>query len=200
MSDVACWPTARGSTADRVFGNCGGGFTGYNCSGTSASSLLNPTGVAIDSAGDLYVADWNTSRVLEYDAPLTTDAVADRVFGQPNFTSSVCAFPPTASSLCNPTGVGVDSSGNLYVADAGNSRVLEYDSPPTTNTTADRVFGQGGSFATNTCNNGGITANSLCSPSGVSVDFSGNLYVADTDNHAIRKVKVATGVVSTVIG
>src|SRR6266545_639200 len=73
--------------ADRVFGQ-GGSFTSGQChlGGTSASSLCIPKGAAVDSAGNLYIV--NGHRVLEYDSPLTTDAVADRVFGQGgSFTS-----------------------------------------------------------------------------------------------------------------
>src|SRR5438034_10735484 len=76
-----------------------------------------------------------------------------------------------------------------YVADAGEEGVLEYGTPLTTGcaggTTADRVFGQGGSFTSNLCNNGGLSANSLCSPRHVALDGAGNLYVADTDNNRV---------------
>jgi len=87
----------------------------------------------VDGDGNLYVADEGNSRVLEYDSPLTTDTVADRVFGQGgSFTtgSTTCNLP-SASSLCRPEGVALDGDGNLYVADLFNSRVLEYDSPLT---------------------------------------------------------------------
>ena len=59
--------------------------------------------------------------------------------------------PATAEGLCFPEGVAVDGSGHLYVADTDNNRVLEYDTP-LTKSTADRVFGQGGSFTTGECN------------------------------------------------
>jgi hypothetical protein len=89
--------------------------------------------VAVDAAGNLYVADKSNSRVLEYDAPLATDTVADRVFGQGSLTSSsgcnLGLASPSANSLCNPWGVAVDAAGNLYVGDQGNNRVLEYDVP-----------------------------------------------------------------------
>src|SRR5438128_2487525 len=95
--------SSAGTEADRVFGQ-GGIFTSNTCNlgGISASSLCDPTGV-VDAAGNLYVADSVNGRVLEYDSPLTTDTVADRVFGQPDFTSGgfPCA-PPSASSLCSP--------------------------------------------------------------------------------------------------
>ena len=138
----------------------------------SADSLCYPVGVAVDGAGNLYVADDGNSRVLEYNTPLTTDTTADTVFGQGgNFTSDDCdngGF--SANSLCYPDGVAVDGAGNLYVADTDNSRVLEYNTP-LTNTTADTVFGQGGSFTESDCNtdtgyDSNPTDNDLCYPDG----------------------------------
>ncbi len=64
-------------------------------------------------------------------------------------------------------GIALDSSGNLYVADEYNNRVLFY---PAGSTTATRVYGQSGSFTSNTANNGGISANSLRQPCGVALD------------------------------
>src|SRR5262249_6094636 len=84
-----------------------------------------------------------------------------------------------------PTGVAVDDRANVYVADQSNNRVLEYDMPLVSGISADRVFGQGGSFTSTVCNLGGASATSLCSPSGVAVDGNGDTYVADTDNHRI---------------
>src|SRR5438093_843486 len=80
--------------ADRVFGQ-GGDFTSNTCNldGISASSRCLRAAAAVDAAGDRYLADAdpNNSRVLEYSTPLTTDRVADRVFGQEgSFTSSGC--------------------------------------------------------------------------------------------------------------
>ena len=76
----------------------------------------------------------------------------------------------SADSLIAPTGVALDASGNLYVADNGNNRVLEYNTPLASGTTADTVFGQGGSFISGTANNGGLSADSLSQPIGVAVD------------------------------
>jgi len=88
----------------------------------------------------------------------------------------------SANSLSYPQDVALDSSGNLYVADEGNNRVLFY---PSGSTTATRVYGQNGSFTTGTPNDGGISANSLYEPYGVTLDTIGNLYVADWDNSRV---------------
>src|SRR5205823_14281362 len=121
---------------------------------------------------------------------------ADRVFGQcGSFATNLCNngdfFRVSANGLCYPHGVAVDGAANLYVADGSldafiNNRVLEYDTPLTSDTMPDRVFGQGGSFSPLApCNNGGVSANSLCGPAGVAVDGAGKLYVADAFNNRV---------------
>jgi sugar lactone lactonase YvrE len=77
----------------------------------------------------------------------------------------------------NRYGVALDSSGNLYVTDSVNNRVLFY---PSGSTSATQVYGQGGSFTTGNGNNGGVSANGLSDPTGIALDSSGNLYVADS--------------------
>ena len=181
-------PLTTDTVADRVFGQ-GGSFTSSTCvlgAGTNAGTLCQPIGVAVDAAGNVYVSDTPNERVLEFDSPLTTDTLADRVFGQIDFTSVDCSQPsPSATRLCGPRHLTVDAAGNLYVADRAYNRVLEYHSPLTTDSVADRVFGQGGSFDRGNCNLGGIGPSSLCSPEGVGVDGPGNLYVADRSNNRV---------------
>jgi sugar lactone lactonase YvrE len=80
----------------------------------------------------------------------------------------------------------LDGSGNLYVADYSNNRVLYY---PAGSTTATRVYGQSGSFTTNTGNKGGISANSLYEPFAAALDGSGNLYVFDAENNRVLEYK-----------
>jgi sugar lactone lactonase YvrE len=187
-------PLTGDKIADRVFGQAGS-FTSNACNlaNPTASTLCLPTDVALDAAGNLYVVDANNNRVLEYNAPLT-DSVADEVFGQEgSFTARVCNnFGLNADSLCFDGdgsgargGVAVDASGNVWVADFSNHRVLVYSTPLATDTTADVVFGQAGDFTTAVCDNGGISANSLCNPAAVALDGGGNLYVADADNNRV---------------
>ena len=149
--------------------------------GISANSLNGPYGIALDSNGNLYVADYGNNRVLYYPAGSTT---ATRVYGQGgSFTTNTTNNGGiSANSLDLPAAVALDSSGNLYVADQYNNRVLFY---PSGSTTATRVYGQGGSFTTGGANKGGVSANSLAFPTGVAVDSSGNLYVADGDNSRV---------------
>jgi sugar lactone lactonase YvrE len=195
-----------GGAADLVIGQPDflSGDCNQNNANASSSSLCEPVGVAVDASGNLYIADYFNSRVLEYSNPFSAcsgsfpcvGGSAHLVFGQSgNFNTSTCDVnnaSPSATTLCLPIGVAVDSSANLYVVDQADSRVLEYDTPltsGTTATTAHLVFGQGGSPDTNACNKGGLSGSSLCNPDGVAVDSSGNLYVADNSNHRVLEYK-----------
>jgi sugar lactone lactonase YvrE/uncharacterized protein (DUF2345 family) len=173
---------AGSTTATRVYGQ-NGSFTSNtaNNGGVSANSLSTPQGVALDSSGNLYVADEYNNRVLFYPAGSTT---ATRVYGQGgSFTTNTeNNGGVSANSLGQPYGLALDSSGNLYVGDYQNNRVLFY---PAGSTTATRVYGQGGSFTSNNVNNGGVSANSLDQPTGVALDSSGDLYVADIYNNRV---------------
>lgn len=185
--------------ADKVFGQ-GDRFDANKCNSgfgrdpsPSAKNLCLPTALAVDASGNLYVADTDNNRVLEYDAPLAADGdtVADEVFGQDagtNFTAG--ARRSNAAGLCKPEGVAVDNSRNLYVADGANNRVLEYSTalgPRGRSATAVRVFGQGGSFSSNNSNKSGPSADSLNSPTGVTVDGAANLYVVDSVNNRVLR-------------
>ncbi|HYB89528.1 MAG TPA: NHL repeat-containing protein, partial [Candidatus Binataceae bacterium] len=173
-------------TANRVFGQ-GGSFTSSTCNngGATATSLCNPEGVAVDGGGDLYIADYYNSRVLEFDTPLTSQT-ANRVFGQAgSFTSSTCNNGGvSATSLCYPAGVAADGTGRLYILDWANNRVIEFDTPLTSQS-ASRAFGQGSSLTAGSCNNGGVSAASLCYPDGVAVDGGGHLYIVDENNNRV---------------
>jgi hypothetical protein len=190
------------TTADRVYGQ-DSSFTTNECNSDTlgnptANDLCGPEGVAIDPvSGALFVSDSSNNRVLEYNTP-QTNTTANLVFGQASFTTAGCNNDSdntgdSPDDLCGPAGVAVDVLGNLYVADEANNRVLEYNTPLNPNsgekgagdTTADNVFGQDGDLATNTVNDGGLSASSLDNPSGVAVDPSVNVYIADSENHRV---------------
>ena len=110
---------------------------------------LDPWGVASDSHGDIYVAFRNQNEVVEYNSGSTTPNL---VFGQASSSGGSCnqGGSPSATTLCAPYGVAVDSADNLYVADTGNNRALEYFNPlgaavgGAGDATADIVIGQAG--------------------------------------------------------
>jgi len=173
--------------ATRVYGQPD--FTSHRCGTFGADFKGRCNGASFSlavSQGNLYVADTGNSRVLYYPAGSTT---ATRVYGQPDFTAR--GLHPgcntggvSATSLCEPRDLVVDSQGNLYVEDDGNGRVLYY---PAGSTTATRVYGQP-NFTSQGCNAGAgdaASATSLCNQFGLAVDGQGNLYVADTGNSRV---------------
>ncbi|GCE28820.1 hypothetical protein KDA_43040 [Dictyobacter alpinus] len=184
------------TTATRVYGQ-GGSFSTAtaNKGGISADSLNAPQGVAVDTSNNLYIADTNNSRVLFYAGTSTT---ATRVYGQGGDFTTAAANKGgiSADSLNRPTGVVADNSNNLYIADTNNSRVLFYAG---TSTTATRIYGQAGDFTTGTSNKGGISADSLNSPQGVTTEGS-NLYIADTNNSRVLFYSGSSTTASRVYG
>jgi DNA-binding beta-propeller fold protein YncE len=179
---------SQDSTPDRVFGQPDMSSTAPNAGGAiSADGLHSPSGVALDGAGNLYVADSNNHRVLVYLDPLQGDGRADLVFGQGgDFTTGEAnEGGVSAASLNYPYGLQVDAAGTLYVADADNNRILRYDAPLTSDRTADKVFGQNGSFTANQPNNGGRSQISFHQPLSLALAPDGDLFVADLLNHRV---------------
>ena len=157
------------------------GQTNFTNTGESATAntLSIPSGIIFDSSGDLWVVDPLNNRVLEYKAPFTTGESASLVIGQLDFTTG--GGGATADTLSIPQNINFDSFGNLWIADASNNRVLEYDLPFTTGESASIVIGQD-SF---TSYSSGTTANTLRYPSGIAFDSSHNLWVSDSDNSRV---------------
>ncbi|MEE9221866.1 MAG: hypothetical protein V3V40_00200 [Nitrosomonadaceae bacterium] len=131
------------AVADLVLGQPNSTSNTANNGGVSASSLHGPRKVAVNAAGNVYVADTANHRVLVYLDPQNTDTVADLVLGKLNFSTSkrkkdfVGNKVVSASTLYFPFGIAVDAAGNVYVADTGNNRVLVYLDPQNTDTVAD---------------------------------------------------------------
>ena len=186
-------PFTNGMNAVQVFGQAGS-FTTANqaaANAATADNMGNPDGIAVDSLGNVYLADLFLKRVLVFNTPAAAggNTTADIVIGQPNFTSAQRnqndANPvPGANTLNNPEGVALDSADNLYVADQENHRALLFKKPLTTNMNATRVYGQP-NFTTNAQVNP-PSATSLDVVVGVCVDpMSGNLYAADSTNFRI---------------
>lgn len=177
-----------GASADAVFGQPDATSSTANNGGLSASSMSSPDGICVDFAGRLWVADFANNRVLRFDkatADLLTPAtfVADQVLGQPNFASNLSGTTSTTMSF--PTGVCVDSTGNLYVTEQGNSRVSRFDSPALLGNggASTRVFGQ----PNKTTGASGTTNAKLKVPSTSMVDSQGRLWVADQNNARVMR-------------
>ncbi len=190
-------PLASGDTTpDQVFGQPDMDGGEPNAGGSiSAESLHYPSGVAVDGADNLYVSDSQNHRVLVYLDPASGDTSADVVFGQMgDFTTGTAnKGGVSAQSLNYPYGLLVDGDGNLYVSDADNNRVLGYAAPLGTDTVADLVIGQSGSFARGAVNQGRRTAQgndarnqaTLRGPTSIGLNANGDLFVADNGNNRI---------------
>jgi DNA-binding beta-propeller fold protein YncE len=157
---------------------------GRKCTGsTSARTICDPNGLAVDASGRLFVADTDGDRILRFSPPFSSDMAADLVIGQRSFTTSICGLGP--ASLCHPRDVGFDASGNLYVADSDNNRALVFKAPLTSAQAATLVIGQA-TFKDKHCNrNGPPAADTLCGPKGLALDSAGNLYIAEDDNSRV---------------
>jgi uncharacterized protein (TIGR03437 family) len=160
--------------------------------------------LAIDSTGNtphLYVADPCNNRVLGFNdaRKLTPGAKADIVIGQPDMQTALCNYPsgdvnlPTQSSLCEPIGLLVDSSGNLYVADSGNGRVLRFPTPFAHQSgslqPADRVVGQANFSSKIT----GPGATSMTAPYGLALSGVNGLLVSDVKLNRVLYFPMANG-------
>ncbi|MBI1353828.1 MAG: hypothetical protein GC160_05730 [Acidobacteria bacterium] len=158
-------------------------------------SLGAVTDVAVDYSTEgfpLYLADLSNSRVLAWRSSLryADGAPADLVIGQPDFVTSIPnadtgrAQSPTATSLAIPRGLAVDGSGNLYVADTGNNRVLRFAKPfdQSGRVRAEAVLGQVGFFSSISA---AVNAQSLRSPFDVAIGANGEVYVSDRGNNRV---------------
>ncbi|MCY2990866.1 MAG: dockerin type I domain-containing protein [Planctomycetota bacterium] len=160
----------------------GDGTSGYSGDGgpATAASLFCPTGVAVDSVGNIFIADNGNNRVREVDHAtglITTVAGA----GTDGYSGD--GGPAAAASFRGPTGVTVDSAGNLFIVDFNNNRIREVDHATGAITTVagNGTYGYSG-------DGGQATAASLYCPEGVAVDPAGNLFIADFYNNRIREV------------
>jgi uncharacterized protein (TIGR03437 family) len=165
----------------------------------SPQTLSGPQGVAVDQAANLFVADTVSNRVLVFPNTRTAPpagAAASFVIGQNSFGTV------GGNGLKSPTGVAVDSSGTIYVADTGNNRVYFYQSLvflPVAGAPPSGVLGQpslNGSAANWDSPDGLATADSLFGPVGLLVDRQDTLYVGDLGNHRVLHFLKPAGVVN----
>src|ERR1017187_4920775 len=175
-------------TLNTVAGNGSSGYSGDGGPATSAA-LYGPYGVAVDGAGNLFIADTRNERIRK----VNTAGIITTVAGNGTYGYSGDGGPATSAALYGPYGVAVDGAGNLYIADQGNNRI--------------RMVGLAGIITTVAGNGthgysgdgGPATSAELYAPEGVAVDNAGDLLIADTGNNRIRQVK-SGGTVSTVAG
>ncbi|HEY1527898.1 MAG TPA: NHL repeat-containing protein [Candidatus Angelobacter sp.] len=173
-----------------VAGNATFGFNGDSKPAITAE-IDAPSGVAVDGAGNLYIGDYDNYRIRKVDTAGGISTIAG------NGTLGLCGScgdggPATGAQLNSPYGIVLDSSGNLYFADAFSGRVREVDTSGVIHTIAG-----GGNVGLG--DGGPATSASLNEPLGIALDGTGNLYISDFGDFRIRKVNAA-GIITTVAG
>ena len=175
-------PDPAGSSGSGVVTTLAGSTSAGSANGIGAAASFNgPMGIATDIQGNVYVAEFNNNLIRK----VTPAGVVTTLAG--SGSSGSANGMGTAASFSAPSGVAVDTSGNVYVADAFNQMIRKITPAGVVSTLAGSTT-PGGTDATG-------TAASFRGPSGVAVDTSGNVYVADSGNLSIRKITPA-GVVS----
>ena len=219
ISDATANRVAKIAASTRTITTFAGGVGGFSGDdGPAVGAGLNPRGVAIDRAGNLYIADSFNKRIRNVEAatgtitsigegsrfPIgvaadasgniyTTDAVEDalRKIATGNGITTVEAQLLAIDS----SGVAVDTRGNVYFAEPSLHRIQKFDTAGNITTVA------GTSSVPGFSGDRGLAVNArLNSPYGVAVDRAGNLYIADTSNHRIRRVDALTGIITTIAG
>lgn len=169
----------------------GNGFRGFSGEGDLGvnASLNDPLGILVDREGNLYIADKGNHRVRRMD----TDGVLTTIAGNgaPGFSGD--GGPARLASLRSPSGLALDSAGNLYISDTDNHRIRRVSSNGTITTIAGT--GQG----TYSGDGGAAVSASLYLPEGLAIDGAGNLYIADLGNNRIRRINTQ-GVIGTYAG
>src|ERR1043166_5323100 len=179
-----------GGTMSIVAGNRTLGDGGDNGPAINAS-FSGPLAVAVDSAGNIFVADPGNNRIRKIDH--ATQQITT-VAGQGFCGFSGDGLPDTSASICTPTGLALDSAENLIIADSGNNRVRKVDHATQIITT---VAGNGTSVFSG---DGGLAINAgLIFPSRIAISASGALFIADGVNSRVRRVD-PSGLITTVAG
>jgi ATP-dependent protease HslVU (ClpYQ) peptidase subunit len=173
----------RKITPDGKVTTLAGGTAGF-LDGTSISAKFSyPTGVALDAAGNVYVADGNNQKIRK----ITPDGEVTTLAGS---TIGFADGIGTEAKFNNPTRVAVDATGNVYVSDDNNNKIRKITPAGTVTTLAGSTRGS---------EDGSATTAQFGYLYGLAVDRVGNVYVADTGNHRIRKI-TPSGTVSTLVG
>ena len=167
------------------------GFSGDNGPATAAQ-LDSPQGLALDTVGNLYIADTHNHRIRRLAASTQTITTIAGT-GTPGFSGDNNSA--TTAQLNLPTALALDTTGDLYVTDNANHRIRRIDATTQTITTVAGNGTQGFSG-----DNGPAASATIDSPAGLALDASNNLYLADTHNQRIRRIDASTHIITTIAG
>jgi NHL repeat len=183
-------------TITTVAGNGTKGSSGDG--GPAVNAELNvPSGVTEDMFGSLYIGDTANNKVRKVVLPTTIKKdIITTIAGTGAAGFSGDGGLATAATLRAPTGVAVDTAGDVFVADTGNSRIREIKPSGIIST-----FAGTGSCSSTLGNGGQAIHASLCVPTGIALDHAGkNLFIADTGHNVVREVNVASGIITAFAG
>jgi sugar lactone lactonase YvrE len=187
---------SRAQTIDTVAGTGVAGYSGDGGAATSAQ-LEYPSDVVFDAAGNLIIVDWYNHRIRR----VTPDGIITTIAG--GGTNGLGdGGPATSAKLYFPFGVAVDGDGNLAIADNRNNLIRRVDAETgiiTTIAGMKDTYGCSG-YRGDNGDGGAATSAGLCYPNAVAFDAAGNLVIADSGAHRIRRVDAVTGIITTIAG
>lgn len=157
------------------------------------AGLNGPYDVAVDGSGNVFIADYGNHLIRRVDA---VTGIITSVAGNGSFSFSGDGGPATQAGLYNPSGVALDTAGNIYIADSSNLRVRKVDAATGLITTV-----AGGGNPPDGLGDGGPAIQAdIAGPMDIALDGSGNIFIADDYHHRIRRVDAVTGIITTVAG
>lgn len=180
----------RAGILTAAVGNGGNGSGGGDGGSATDATLGQPGGIALDSAGNLFFVD-GSDRVRRVDA--ATRVITTVAGGLYGFSGD--GGPAQEAALSNPVGIALNGDGDLFIADRGNQRIRRVDAGTGFIATVAGTGNRGYSG-----DPGPATEADLSDPAAVAVDLDGNLLIADSGNHRIRRVNQATGQIETIAG
>jgi len=187
-------PFSNGESASIALGTSSLTSPGFLGGPPNGTVLNTPEAMAFDSSGNLWVSDTGDNRIVEFKAPFSTGENASLVLGVPNLSAESNNSNASATDLNAPVGLAFDSSGNLWVADSLNYRVVEFNAPFFNGEAASVVLGQDNFTAKDfpnepncppACNT--PTKATLNDPLDVAFDSLGNLWVADRNDYRVAE-------------